>query len=162
LSFAATGVENSSNKGGWERNFRGDFSVTMHGRTYHYFPKSQSSTGSVFQPSCGMSYFTFDTPQAVARLDEHAALLNRGSRRDTSDGSEEAPVPRLFDCIDPNVLRTLYICLRETNPYARDLEGIGAASVRLLESYNYDLPVADLKEIVASLNENASYLEVAR
>jgi hypothetical protein len=161
LSFAATGVDNSTLKGGFERNYKGDFSVTLHGRTYHYFPKSNSQSTGVFQPSGGMSYFTFDTPLAFKQLDEHAALMNRGGRH-VSVQTEDVSVPRLFDCIDPNVLRTLYLCLREVNPYAKNLVGIGAASTRLLESLDYDIPDANLTQIVASLNENTAYLEVAR
>jgi hypothetical protein len=161
LSFAATGVDNSTQKGGFERNYKGDFSVTLHGRTYHYLPKSKSQTTGVFQPSGGMSYFTLDTPLAFKQLNEHAALMNRGGRNIPVQ-TEDVSAPRLFDCIDPNVLRTLYLCLREINPYARDLVGIGAASTRLLETLNYDIPDANLTQIVASLNENATYLEVAR
>jgi len=48
-------VENETNKGGWQRGFRGDHCVTLHGRTYHYLPGSRSHN-----PSGGLSYFVFD------------------------------------------------------------------------------------------------------
>jgi len=71
LALGATGVENETNKGGWEK-IHGDHSVTLHGRTYHFLPPAQT-----LNPTGGISYFTFDTPAAYTALDKHADRVNR-------------------------------------------------------------------------------------
>ena len=75
MAFAATGVENETNKGGWQRGFRGDHCVTLHGRTYHYLPGSRSHN-----PSGGLSYFVFDVPVAYEHLNQHATRINHGGQ----------------------------------------------------------------------------------
>jgi len=58
LSIASTGVDNGLG-GGYER-IRGDHSVTLRGRTYHYLGDPTAWRG-------GIHYFTHDAVEAVVR-----------------------------------------------------------------------------------------------
>jgi hypothetical protein len=131
LAFGATGVENESG-GGW-RKVKGNHSVTMNGRTYHYLTKASSS-----DPSGALSYFTFDMPE---NLQSHCASINSG-------------MSSLKHRMDENLLLQLFCRLKEINPIAQELCGIGAAA----DSVNLD----DDNELYQRLNVSAQYLEVAQ
>ena len=130
LAFAATGVDNERG-GGWEKDMLGPHAVKLNGRTYHFLMGATNST----DPSCGLSYFVFDTRSALAA---HGDKFNRGSE---------------IDLIDNNLLLNIYNDLCEYNPIARECKQIG----NLTENINDNTT----PRLISNLKNVVSYFEIA-
>jgi len=98
LAMAATKVCNYSSNPGWTSRGPGSAAVTLNGRVHHFFPNADSS-----DPSCGLSYFIFDTIAAQA-----------GSSIENN--------------IDRGILSILREGLKANNPYCKNLQQIGIAA----------------------------------
>jgi len=101
LALGATGIENGSEKNGWELRF-GDHCVTLHGRTYHFLTNSAGMNG--------LHYFLYD-----AQLDmmAHADRLNINITRNNKKR------------VIPEFLESLFIEMQEKNILAQEVEMIG-------------------------------------
>ena len=93
--MAATKVCNYSTTPGWTPRGPGSAAVTLNGRVHHFIPNADSS-----DPSCGLSYFIFDSIAAQA-------------------GSS------FEDNVDRNILSKLREGLKSNNPYCKNLQQIG-------------------------------------
>ena len=131
LSMCASPVKNNHG-GGWENDMRGHHCVKINGRIQHYFPKSNNST----DPSGGLSYFMFDSPEAMLN---HATQLNAAGREGRSYGT-----------INNDYINVIKNTLQRTNPYARALRSLGSQ----IEHNNY----TNLK---ASIHGGMEHFEVA-
>ena len=119
------GVENNAG-GGFEHDMFGSHAVKLNGRTYHMLLNASSS-----DPSCGVSYFVFDSINAVT---------NAANSRD----------------IDMESVKVIYNYLLDKNPIANYLKSIGT------DITNNELVLRDYgTNVIARLNQQASYLEIA-
>jgi hypothetical protein len=107
LAMAATKVCNYSSTPGWTSRGPGSAAVTLNGRVHHFFPNADSSN-----PSCGLSYFIFDSIAAQA-----------GSRFE--------------DNVDATILATLREGLKRNNPYCMNLQQIGIVARAWQSSSSY-------------------------
>ena len=106
MSLAATGVDNGKG-GGWENDMAFPHASKICGRTYHFLPPATTSTTD---PSCGLSYFAFDT---------RAAMFNRFN--EVSGNVRSA--------VENDILQDIYNELRRDNIFCQELEHIGQQQV---------------------------------
>lgn len=131
LAMGATGVENDRG-GGFERDMFGPHAVKLNGRMYHFLP---SITSSTTDPSCGLSYFTFDAQAAMIR---HVQTLH-GSGGIGHDYVREA------------IVQDIYNEIKHINFLCQELQVIGHG-VQSRNSTN----------LVAEINASINYFEVAQ
>ena len=98
LAMGATKVCNYSTSPGWTSRGPGSAAVTLNGRVHHFFPNADSS-----DPSCGLSYFIYDSIAAQA-------------------GSTFEQI------VDARILSILREGLKANNPYCQNLQQIGIAA----------------------------------
>jgi len=100
LSISVTAVDQGPGGQGWEK-LVGSHAVKLHGRTYHYLPKTGGSGG--------ISYFTFDALNAAI---EHGESLNGVHLQ-----------------INNDYIRALYAFLKVENIYVKECQMIGMTDV---------------------------------
>ena len=140
LSFASIGVENG--KGGGFEKIRGDHSVKLNGRTYHYFANSKNIRN-------GINYFTFD---AYFEMEKFAVEYN--NNRITKNYGEIYQL---------NTLKNLFNELKEINPYAQDLVFIGKElkNVKLINNKENHLNNdRNIMKLASNIGEKTHHLEI--
>jgi len=140
LCFSSIGVENG--KGGGFEKIKGDHSVKLNGRTYHYFANSKNIRN-------GINYFTFD---AFFEMEKFAIEYNN-DRKSKNYG----------EIFQLKTLKNLFHELKEINPYAADLNLIGNELKKLKLCGNKESQSNNVKTIntlSSNIGQKTHHLEI--
>ena len=107
FAMCASAVKNDHG-GGWEKDMRGHHCVKINGHIQHFFTRAYNST----DPSGGLSYFMFDSPEAILK---HGNNLNK-------HGDNTRPRSETINLDYVEIIKNV---LQKTNPFAKALRSLG-------------------------------------